>query len=65
MSANQKRNLYSVWKNDEHDTLLIVDGTADQCAALMDIQRSRFYELLSRPTGKYTIIRTKERDLIT
>ena len=65
MSANQSRHLYSVWKNDEFDTVLIIDGTADECANVMGIQRSRFYELMSRPTGKYTIIRTQERDLIT
>ncbi len=42
-----KRNRYTVW--DAHtDEVLIVCGTARECAARLDISRSSFYTFLSR-----------------
>lgn len=61
MSASQRRNLYSVWANDEFDTLIVVDGTADQCAALMGVARQTFYGFLSRPSEKWTIKKTTRK----
>jgi len=34
VSAKQLRKLYSVWKNDEADTLIAIDETAEKCAEL-------------------------------
>ena len=49
--------LYSIWRNLD-DQLIILDGTADECCALLGIPRKTFYEELSRTGGngkKYTI----------
>lgn len=49
--------LYSIWRNRD-DKLLILDGSADECCALLGIPRKTFYEELSRSGGngkKYTI----------
>ena len=49
--------LYSIWRNLD-DQLVILDGTAEECCALLGIPRKTFYEELSRTGGngkKYTI----------
>ena len=39
------QTLYTVWRNSD-DRLMILDGTADQCAAVMGITKHSFYRLV-------------------
>ena len=39
------QTLYSVWRNSD-DRLLILDGTAEECAALLGINLKSFYRLV-------------------
>ena len=39
MSGGQLRRTYCVWRNDDHDTIISIDETADKCAELMKITR--------------------------
>lgn len=55
MKANT-RFLYTVWRNSD-DRLMILDGTADECAQAMNIQRGTFYIYLSRGCGEWTIVK--------
>jgi len=55
VSVKQLRKLYSVWKNDEADTLIAIDETAERCAALMGIKLHNFYTYVSRPSKLWTI----------
>ena len=55
MSAHQKKKLYSVWANDDKDTLIALDETAERCAALMGIKLHNFYTYVSRPNKSWTI----------
>ena len=59
MSGGQLRRTYCVWRNDDKDTLIMLDGTADNCAAAMGITRQAFYAYLSRPVKEWTIIPTE------
>lgn len=57
----KKRVLYSVWRNSD-DSLLILDGTAEQCCRRLRIAKSSFYSLVCN-TGKqadaiYTITKS-------
>lgn len=56
MSGGQLRRTYCVWRNDDHDTIISIDETADKCAELMKITRQAFYAYLSRPVKEWTII---------
>lgn len=51
------RFLYSVWRNKD-DQLIILDGTADECARLMGVDRLHFYHICKNGTDKWTIIKT-------
>lgn len=42
---HKPRYLYSVWRNSD-DRLMILDGTADECAKVMNISRQTFYKLI-------------------
>ena len=65
MSANQKRRTYCVWDNVD-DSVIAIDLNADQCAMLMDIDRSTFYSFISRMKShpeckrRWTIIDSNE-----
>ena len=50
---------YSVWRNSD-DKIIAIDENAEDCARLMGITRQRFYALSSRPTKKWTIIKTED-----
>ena len=56
MSANQRRILYSVWKNGT-DEIIAIDETADKCAELMGITRQAFYTYIKRPCKTWHIER--------
>ena len=43
---HKPRYLYSVWRNSD-DTLLILDGTADECAKVMEVSRTTFYKIIT------------------
>ena len=47
--------LYSVWANDEHDTLIALDLPAKECAERMGISLTAFYTYISRPKKMWTI----------
>ena len=59
MSANQKRKLYSVWRNGT-DEIIAIDETADKCAELMGISRQTFYKLMSKEADKWHIERNED-----
>ena len=59
MSGGQLRRTYCVWRNDDKDTLIMLDGTADNCADAMGITRQAFYAYLSRPVKEWTIIKSE------
>lgn len=59
MSANQKRKLYSVWRNGT-DEIIAISLPADKCAELMGITRQAFYTYLKRPCQQWHIERTEE-----
>lgn len=44
--GNKMHNRYTVYNNDT-DELIILDGTAEQCAELMGIRRQSFYSLIN------------------
>jgi hypothetical protein len=49
------RFLYSVWRNSD-DKLMILDGTADECALAMGVKRQSFYVFCNRGgNGDWTI----------
>lgn len=51
------RYLYTVWRNSD-DMLMILDGTAEDCAEVMKITRAFFYKLMCVKNGvseKWTI----------
>lgn len=49
------RFLYSVWRNRD-DSLVILDGTAEECATAMGIKINSFYIFASRGgNGDWTI----------
>lgn len=59
--------LYSVWRNSD-DRLMILDGTADECAKLLHINRNSFYRLVCSTQNKgygcvYTIRKMKSADV--
>ena len=63
MSVNQRRKLYSVWLNDEFDTLVAIDLPADQCARLMGVPVTTFRQYLSRgDCKKWVIIKTGKEE---
>lgn len=41
------RYLYSVWRNSD-DRLMILDGTADECAERMGMNRQSFYVICNK-----------------
>ena len=41
----KKRTLYSVWRNRD-DRLMILDGTAEQCAEILGIRKNSFYRIV-------------------
>ena len=46
MIMNHKpRYLYSVWRNSD-DKLMILDGTAEECAEIMNMSRQSFYKMV-------------------
>lgn len=66
MSANQKRKLFCVWDNKD-DSVVAIDKTSDECAALMGIERGTFFSLTSRMKEKnvqrrWTIINSNDID---
>ena len=62
MSGGQLRRTYCVWRNDEFDSVVIIDGTADKCAEVMGITRQAFYAYLSRPVKEWTILPTERTE---
>lgn len=56
MSANQRRKLYSVWRNST-DEIVAISLPADKCAELMGITRQAFYTYLKRPSSIWHIER--------
>ena len=48
--------LYSVWRNSD-DRLLILDGTMEQCCAVLGLRRDNFYRLVNSDKygSRYTI----------
>lgn len=61
MSANQRRILYSVWKNGT-DEIIAIDETAEKCAELMGITRQAFYTYNKRPVQQWHIERTGKEE---
>ena len=67
MSKNQRRKLFCVWDNTD-DSVIAIDATSDQCAALMGIARATFFSLISRMKAKtdvqrrWTIINSNDID---
>lgn len=50
-----RRFLYSVWRNED-DSLVILDGTAVECAKAMGVTKNTFYILASDGgNAKWTI----------
>ena len=43
-ARQQATTLYSVWRNSD-DKLLILDGTAEECCKLLNINKNSFYRL--------------------
>ena len=60
------RYLYSVWRNSD-DRLMILDGTASQCAAALNIREDSFRRLVSGKIenvgAAYTITKVRARDV--
>lgn len=56
------KTLYSVWRNSD-DCLLILDGTAEQCAEAMDVSLKSFFKYVSWPDyqAKFTIRKTEQK----
>lgn len=56
------RNRYIIYnnKNKDNDLPLIVDGTANECAAMMGISMATFYCYVTRPVRKWTIIPSED-----
>ena len=63
----QVTTLYSVWRNSD-DELLILDGTAEECAAKLGINKNSFWRLAgstdSNYGNAYTITKIKTRDIL-
>lgn len=59
MSANQKRKLFSVWRNGT-DEIIAISLPADKCADLMGISRQAFYTYLTRPCSLWHIERNED-----
>ena len=62
--GRKPETLYSVWRNSD-DTLLILDGTAEECSKVIGITMRTFVERLSRVGGdqeKYTIRKIRRED---
>ena len=54
--------LYSVWRNSD-DRLLILDGTAEQCARIMGIKLGTFWRMTTNKHGNaYTVQKIKRCD---
>lgn len=51
-----KTNLYSIWKNSD-DSLVILDGSAQQCADRLGVTLNSFYRIVCGASckGTYTI----------
>ena len=52
----QPQTLYSIWR-DSDDSLIILDGTADQCCELLGVRKETFYRYACRSEEQkmYTI----------
>ena len=57
-----RKTLYSVWLNSD-DRLLILDGTAEQCAEEMGVAVNAFYKYVGDPKyqQKFTIRKTQTK----
>lgn len=62
MSVHQRRKLYSVWVNDEFDTLVAIDLPADKCAEMMGVKLNVFYQLACRQNDKWVIRKTGKEE---
>lgn len=57
-----KTYLYSVWRNSD-DRLLILDGTAEQCAKVMGIKLDTFWRFTTNKHGTaYTVQKIRRDD---
>ena len=66
--AGEVTTLYSVWRNSD-DQLLILDGTAKECAAKLKITEQSFRRIAGSSDkngygNAYTITKIRKRDLI-
>lgn len=56
------RFLYSVWRNRD-DKLMILDGTADECAEAMGCTRQNFYRYCNENNHLWTIQKRSIREI--
>lgn len=63
---HKPRYLYSVWRNSD-DMLMILDGTADQCAQIMGISRQTFYKIVcwGGSNESWTILKNSVEEILT
>ena len=57
------RFLYSVWRNED-DRLMILDGTADECARIMQMERGSFYRICNGGgNGAWTVMKESVEEI--